>query len=138
MTEGQANKFYEGEGESHNDAAEDPSVLVYCAVRPIFEVEVPKEEQLATSINAEDYDPEPTRIIHGMRLVGLIPVSDSFGVDLLVENYEQKLKQNAEENEARLANLKKTPEELAIELDYGEGFINYSPRFKDDPMMERA
>ena len=42
MSEGQANKFYEGEGESNNDAAEDPSVIVYCALKPIFEVEVPK------------------------------------------------------------------------------------------------
>lgn len=99
MSEGQANKFYEGEGENLNDATEDPSVIVYCAVRQIFEVEVPKEEQLATSINAEDFDPEPMRTIHGMQLVGLIPVSDAFGVDLLVENYTELLKENAKENE---------------------------------------
>jgi len=42
MSEGQANKFYEGEGESNSAAAEDPSVLVYFAVKPVFDVEVPK------------------------------------------------------------------------------------------------
>lgn len=26
---------------------------------------------------------------------------------------------------------------MGIELDYGEDFINYSPRFKDDPIDER-
>lgn len=138
MSEGQANKFYEGEGESQNDAAEDPSVIVYCAVKPIFEVEVPKEELLATAINAEDYEPEPTRLIHGMRLVGLIPVSDAFGVDLLVDNYVEQLKVNAKEKEERAKNLQKTPEELAIELNYGEGFQNYSPKFKDDPLLHRT
>jgi len=40
--------------------------MVYYAVKPIYEIEVPKEEQLATSINAEDYDPEPLRTVHGM------------------------------------------------------------------------
>lgn len=134
MSEGQANKFYEGEGESNNDAAEDPSVIVYCAVKPIFEVEVPKQELLATAINAEDYEPEPTRIIHGMRLVGLIPCSDAFGVDLLVERYAEALKKNAEEQDARLANLKKTPDQLATEHNFGQDYINYSPKFNNDPI----
>lgn len=137
MSEGQANKFYEGEGESNNDAAEDPSVIVYCAVQPIYEIEVPKEELLATAINAEDYEPEPMRTIHGMRLVGLIPVSDAFGVDLLVDKYVDILKNNAKENEERLANLKKTPEELATEHNFGQAFINYSPKFKDDLQYDK-
>ena len=131
MSEGQANKFYEGEGESNNDAAEDPSVIVYCAVQPIFEVEVPKHELLATAINAEDYEPEPTRRVHGVRLVGLIPCSDAFGVELLVDHYKEALREAADETERRQANLKKTPEELTTELNYGEEYTNYSPRFEE-------
>lgn len=130
MSEGQANKFYEGEGESNNDAAEDPSVIVYCAVQPIFEVEVPKQELLATAINAE-HEPEPTRKVHGVRLVGLIPCSDAFGVDLLVDRYVEALKQVEAEAEQRHANLKKSPDELAAELNDGAGFSNYSPRFDE-------
>jgi len=34
MVEGQANKFYEGEGINTTDC-EDPSVLVYCVIKPI-------------------------------------------------------------------------------------------------------
>ena len=72
-----------------------------------------------------------------MRLVGLIPCSDAFGVDLLVETYAQALKKNAEEQEARLANLKKTPEELATELNFGQDYINYSPKFSNDQSDEK-
>ena len=137
MSEGQANKFYEGEGESHNDATEDPSVIVYFAVKPIYEVEVPKVELLATSINAEGYEPEPTRQVHGMRLVGLIPCSDAFGVDLLVDHYTAAIKKNAQEKEQKHENLKKSPEELAGNYDYGQDIVNYSPKHAGVQYIEK-
>ena len=99
MSEGQANKFYEGEGET--DRAEDPSVLVYCAVQPMFDVTAPGRDRPVTAINAEDYEPAPTRRVHGVRLVGLIPCSDAFGVDLLVDDYKAALQKVTAETEER-------------------------------------
>ena len=69
--------------------------------------------------------------MHGGQLVGLIPVSDSFGVDLLVDHYKSALTQLQEENDESMRNLKKTPAEIALEFNNGDDFPDYTPRFDD-------
>ena len=48
-------------------------------------------------------DPDGEEIYHGpafgCKLVGMIPVSDAFGVDLIVTKYEEALKKREEEKE---------------------------------------
>ena len=78
---GAANLFYEGEGESRNDECDDPSMIIYWIIESI-------NEEYA----AHDHDHEA-----GCRLVGFIPCSDSFGVDLMLDNYKAALVKVQEE-----------------------------------------
>jgi len=78
---GAANLFYEGEGESRNDECDDPSMIIYWIIESI------NEEQ-----SSHEHEHEA-----GCRLIGFIPCSDSFGVDLMLDNYKAGLKKVKEE-----------------------------------------
>ena len=87
MAEGLANKFYEGEGENTNDQCDDPSVIIYYIVRAL-EYDEDQPEDKGFNINASEHSPVyHAEAVHkfGCRLVGMIPCSDAFGVDLIID-----------------------------------------------------
>lgn len=86
-------------------------------------------------MRGEPYDPAPSRRVHGVRLVGLIPCSDAFGVDLQVDHYRSALQALEAQKAAKHADAKKTPEALAADANLGVDFPDYSPRF-EDPIEE--
>jgi hypothetical protein len=48
--------------------------------------------------NIQDVDEIPdSKFIYGNRLIGFLPCSDSFGVDLILENYQKDLMKKKEE-----------------------------------------
>ena len=49
-----------------------------------------------TNIQDVEEDDEP-KFIYGNRLIGYLPCSDSFGVDLILENYQKDLTKKKEE-----------------------------------------
>ena len=85
---GAANLFYEGEGESRNDECDDPSMIIYWIIESI------NEEQ-----STHDHTHEA-----GCKLIGFIPCSDAFGVDLMLENYKAGLAKVKEER-AQMASV---------------------------------
>lgn len=89
MAEGQALKFYQGEGDATNGKVDDSSVINYMIVRTLQE-EAPGTQKVQTSINnycksEGDHDHQ-----FGCRLVGIIPCSDAFGVDLIISRYQKQ------------------------------------------------
>lgn len=112
MAEGQANKFFEGEGENTNDQCEDPSVIIYYIVQVVEFDEEERFEAFKSSC--------PSPILHhghmhqhkyGCKLVGMIPCSDSFGVDLILERYNGYIAKRKKEEEERKANFMNTAPE---------------------------
>jgi len=85
MSEGAAKRFYQGEVKNF---AADPSVIVYYAIQT--QLEDAKDDASGIYLNKMPEEDE-TKHNHiklaGSRLVGIIPCSDAFGVDLLIEKY---------------------------------------------------
>jgi len=56
MSEGQANKFYEGEGENTNGKCEDPSVIAYCVIQPLYDIQAQDPSPAPFNINASEVE----------------------------------------------------------------------------------
>jgi hypothetical protein len=76
MSNGMANNFYKGEGESTAEGCDDPTVLNYYIVD-------------AHCTNVMD----PVKSKFYCRLLGVIPCSDSFGTDVCTDEYAAKIKE---------------------------------------------
>jgi hypothetical protein len=93
IASGAAESFYQGEGEATNDGCDDPSVIVYWIVETTLqEVEDVPPRMLITNVQDEiELDSGEPNFIYGNKLIGYLPCSDSFGVDLILENYQKEL-----------------------------------------------
>ena len=100
LAEGQANKFFTGMSGVNSAQNEDPSVINYFVIEPRYEAERDEQgsptkvrNQINTGMDhqsdaSSDFgDRENFHTHYGTRLVGMIPCSDAFGVDLVIENY---------------------------------------------------
>jgi hypothetical protein len=97
MAEGQALKFYSGEGEL--DEAEDPSTASYYIVRVLQDDNDETSQSLNESSNVQ------AKVKYGCRIIGVITCSDAFGVDLVVDQYNDSLAARAREATITKANL---------------------------------
>lgn len=82
LSSGAANSFYQGEGENLNASVDDPGVLVYYVIRPIIFV----EQELNVAV-ANEHPIIKQGENFGIKLIGHIPCSDSFGVSLVIDRY---------------------------------------------------
>ena len=78
LSSGAANNFYAGEGENTNDGTDDPSMIIYWIIESVVEQEMPPRRIVISSDSEEKY---------GCKLIGFIPCSDIFGVNLILEKY---------------------------------------------------
>ena len=92
MAEGQAQTFYQGEGEDTTKGGkDDPSTLIYYIVAANEYDEIYQAPQMS-QIN----EPEMNDVItkYSCKLVGMVPCSDAFGVDLIIEKFNKKIAEN--------------------------------------------
>ena len=90
MVEGMAKKFYQGMAGVTNDVTfDDPSVINYFVIEPLYQCSMDEDG----SPNYHDQDSEVKMTFNGTRLVGMIPCSDAFGVDLIIDDYNSKVEQ---------------------------------------------
>lgn len=98
MSDNAARRFYQGEGELL-DCALDPSVITYYVVMP---VKVEAGQDISASLSNFDqiyanYERNTLRSIRrptietGCKLIAVIPCSDIFGVDLVIDQYQKQL-----------------------------------------------
>lgn len=90
MVEGQAKKFYQGMAGQTNDVIfEDPSVINYFVIEPRYSS--PFEDDGSPMYGLQDHELNAEEVEHrhfnGTRLVGMIPCSDAFGVDLIIDKF---------------------------------------------------
>ena len=102
LAEGMAKQFYEGLGGLHSDQFEDPTVVNYFVIEARYEAEADEngspigvrhtinESNVLDTSQSDVYsvDSRRARTFNGTRLVGIIPCSDAFGVDLIIEKYQ--------------------------------------------------
>lgn len=93
MSEGAAKRFYQGQGEVQNNAT-DPSVITYFVIQPQIESMEKHQLDRLFSQNAESPNKTLSSTQTGCRLVGIIPCSDAFGVDLLIDKYQAALRKS--------------------------------------------
>jgi hypothetical protein len=87
LASGAANLFYEGEGESRNDGCDDPSVIIYWIIESIRDHD---DSPPSLAINEPSHE-ECEEDKYGCRLIGYIPCSDAFGVDLILDKYNKSI-----------------------------------------------
>jgi hypothetical protein len=67
-------------------------VIVYWIIKTTLQKVENVPYKNLTSINDEqDIIEEDEQFIYGNRLMGFVPCSDSFGVDLILENYQKDM-----------------------------------------------
>lgn len=102
LVNGLAKNFYAGEEESFDTMAnqEDPLSINYFVVRTCQD-----QDQIEDHINShspyihQNLEEDPSKQFKFMcRLVGMIPCSDAFGVDIIVDEYEAAIQKNHKEN----------------------------------------
>ena len=104
MVEGQAKKFYQGMAGMTNDVAfEDPSVINYFVISATHIKDKDEEENLMASINLND----PSQHLNGTRLCGMIPCSDAFGVDIIIEKYNDQVEIKGSKTKQHNDNLRR-------------------------------
>jgi hypothetical protein len=136
LAEGKARAFYQGIAGLNTNKYEDPTVINYYVIEPRYEALHDeggspigrKLNVINTGLQADNQSEsesdfsEALHVHHGTRLVGLIPCSDAFGVDVLADKYATKI-------EGRRASVKKM-DELHRSLRRGE------PGFSDQLLGE--
>lgn len=123
MTENSAHKFYEGvdppedqikakqveneHGEHAHDHEGDlrQKVINYCVVKARYEQRNTKIN-LLTGMSDDGDSAQPTKVIVGARLVGLIPCSDSRGYDFLIDEYTKAKEKQAKIKEQEMKVMK--------------------------------
>lgn len=93
MSENAARRFYQGEGQTL-DCAVDPSLITYYVVQP-FKVDgysaesIHKFQQLFTTFENNSLRGIDRPMVEtGCKLIAIIPCSDIFGVDLLLDKHQ--------------------------------------------------
>jgi hypothetical protein len=104
LASGAANNFYAGEGDNTNDGTDDPSLIIYWVIESVVEQEMPPRK-LLTSEDSEE--------LFGCKLIGFIPCSDIFGVDLILEKYQVAL---SKQKEFREASEKEQKDNIIVQL----------------------
>lgn len=100
MSEGAAKRFYQGEVKNF---AADPSVIVYYAIQTQLADAKDDSSSIYSNKMPEQDETKYNDIkLTGCRLVGIIPCSDAFGVDLLIEKYQTALQEREEENQEQI------------------------------------
>ena len=97
---GAAESFYQGEGEATSGACDDPSVIVYWIIQTtLMEVDDVPPRNIIPSLNQDASFDKEYKTIYGNRLIGYLPCSDTFGVDVILDKYQKDLaKKNEEKN----------------------------------------
>lgn len=105
LAEGKARAFYQGMGGLNSDEYEDPTVINYYVIEPRYESREDEDGSPVAprhNINTGIQEPRGAdsdsmshlsqmHVHYGTRLVGMIPCSDAFGVDLLTDKYAAKV-----------------------------------------------
>lgn len=96
LVEGQAKKFYQGVSGHVNDVVfDDHSLINYFVIEPRWNAEVDDDgHPIADTVNLDYQDHHQE--FHGTRLVGVVPCSDAFGVDLAIEKYSHAIQKKGE------------------------------------------
>ena len=97
MLSGQAQNFYQGEGQNTDFHERDPSSINYFVVKAV--------EKNWHTTDDDHHDHHHKCGNFGLRLVGIIPFSDTFGVDINTDDFIQKIEERKEQRKLQKEKL---------------------------------